>query len=191
MGWTSYMASHYYRNGKVNVKAEMDDAYTWENTDGKCVVLKSKMVGSIYYAAVKHTKKITNETSVVCAVCVTSTSCSDGMNFGYKGMSDSCHPFYYDCPKSILELLTPTDSESANEWRKRCWEKLELNKSRGTLASLPIGTIIKWTAYGKEHKAFKHSPGYQFKKPFWMSLDYDGYVKKNHITENWEVAGQM
>ena len=31
-------------------------------------------------------------------------------------------PYHYECPKSILKLLTPTDNELANEWREKCYE---------------------------------------------------------------------
>ena len=44
----------------------------------------------------------------------------DGMDFGYKDMSESMGPCEDHCPERILDLLTPADSEYANEWRERC-----------------------------------------------------------------------
>lgn len=51
-------------------------------------------------------------------------------NFSYKLMSEEEHPYYYKCPKSILNKLTPTDNEYANDWRKQCIEQHEINRSR-------------------------------------------------------------
>ena len=36
-----------------------------------------------------------------------------------KAIDESSGPFSYDCPKSVFKLLTPTQSEFANEWRKQ------------------------------------------------------------------------
>ena len=56
MGWTSYHATH-YKNGKVDRKAGCD-AYFMEGLNrGYYEVLKSSMVGRVYYAAVKPLKK--------------------------------------------------------------------------------------------------------------------------------------
>ena len=56
MGWTSYHAEH-YKNGKIDRKAECD-AYFLEGLNrGHFDVLKSSMVGSTYYAAIKPLKK--------------------------------------------------------------------------------------------------------------------------------------
>lgn len=34
-------------------------------------------------------------------------------------------PYEDDCPRSILDLLSPTDNEYANAWRARCRARLE------------------------------------------------------------------
>jgi len=46
-----------------------------------------------------------------------------GYEFGYKDMDETMGPFSYDCPERILDLLTPTDNESAMRWRERCRER--------------------------------------------------------------------
>jgi hypothetical protein len=44
----------------------------------------------------------------------------DSVNkFGYKPLSEHCHPLYYDCPERILKL-SDSDSVLALEWRKVC-----------------------------------------------------------------------
>lgn len=181
MGWTSYMATN-YKNGKINVKAEMDKIYTWSNEKQVCKVLKSSMVGRIYYGAIEITKE--NSREVVAAIAITSTSCSDGMNFGYKGMDESMIPCYYDCPKGIMELLTPTDNAESNEWRKRVEEK----RNKPSIGKLPIGSVIRYKLYnGTEITLKKCAPAYQFKTPWWYNEDNGTYVSKRNIPTDFEV----
>lgn len=158
MGWTSIHATH-YKNGKVDRKAECD-AYFMEGLNrGYYEVLKSSMVGRVYYAAVKPLKKYNkdingneiimdipiNEQQVFGVVFLTSIDNQDYYNFSYKDMDESMGPCYYDCPKGILDLLTPTDSEWANNWRTKCRERIEKKNNPNALNKLPEGTVIKVT----------------------------------------------
>lgn len=164
MGWTNYRATHYKWTGKgtrrnhvVDRKAECD-AYFMEGLNaGFYDVLKSSLVGSVYYAAVKPLKKYSKdndgneiivdipieEQEVWGAVFLTSVDSKDYFNFSYKEMSESSGPCYYDCPKGILDLLTPTDNEYANKWRAKCREKLEKKRNPHSLNKLPEGTVIQ------------------------------------------------
>ena len=158
MGWTSYHATH-YKNGKVDRKAECD-AYFMEGLNrGYYDVLKSAMVGNTYYAAVKPLKQYAkddegnkiivdipeNEQRVFAAIFLTSIDSKDYFNFSYKDMDETAGPCYYDCPKGILDLLTPTDSEWANNWRAKCREQLAKKHNPNALNKLPVGTLIKVT----------------------------------------------
>lgn len=142
MGWTEYHASC-YKNGKVDRKAEMDTYYNWEDEHRKVEVLKSSMVGSTYYAAVKSINKTNGYEGVNAVICLTSTNNKDYFNFAYKDMDESCGPYKCDCPKGILDLLTPTKNEYALEWRKQCYENLAAKKNPNAFNKLPVGTIIK------------------------------------------------
>jgi len=128
MGWTSYHATN-YKNGKVDRKAEMDKLFTWSNDHVAMKVLKSSMVSTIYYAAVEEIRD--GERTVFAAVCITGGAdrYDPYFNFSYKDMDETMGPGYYDCPKGILDLLTPTDSEYANEWRRKCREARENKKT--------------------------------------------------------------
>lgn len=164
MGWTSYRATHYKptKNGRLTIdrKAECDAYFLEGLNSGYYEVLKSAMVGSTYYAAVKPLKKYggkdangndvhidiqENEQRVFAAIFLTSTDMTDYYNFSYKDMDESCGPHQTDCPKGILDLLTPTESEWANEWRKACYENLQKKKDKNSLGKLPVGTILKVT----------------------------------------------
>ena len=158
MGWTSYHATH-YKKGNIDRKAECD-TYFLEGLNRGCYdVLKSSMVGSVYYAAVKPLKKYakddggneiivdipTSEQRVFAAVFLTSTDVKDYFNFSYKDMDETVGPCNYDCPKGILDLLTPTNNEYANNWRAECRKQLAKKNNSNALNKLPVGTIIKVT----------------------------------------------
>ena len=142
MGWLEYRADH-YKNGKVDRKAEMDSKYNWEDESRKVEVLKSSMVGSTYYAAVRSFNKENGFECITAAVCLTSTNNKNYYNFAYKDMDESMGPYKYDCPKGILDLLSPTENEYALEWRKQCYENLAKKKNPNGFNKLPVGTIIK------------------------------------------------
>ena len=155
MGWTEYHAYTEYnpktRRYEVNRKAECDRLFNCDmvNGLGKFEVLKSRMVGSTYYAAVKRTTFATEEKPeeviVFAAIVLTSVNSKNYYNFAYKDMSECSGPYKYDCPKSILDLLTPTENEWANEWRQKCYETLKEKNNPNSLNKLPIGTVIKVT----------------------------------------------
>ncbi|WP_054697714.1 DUF6927 domain-containing protein [Syntrophomonas palmitatica] len=67
---------------------------------------------------------------VVALVCLLGYAPKDYYNFGYKEIDESMGPCETECPEKILKLLTPTESEWANEWRKRCWENIKKGKTR-------------------------------------------------------------
>ena len=51
MGWTSYEATYFKKNGDIDRKAECD-AYFMRDNAGHYKVVKSSMKGTVYYAAV-------------------------------------------------------------------------------------------------------------------------------------------
>lgn len=194
MGWTSYHAEH-YKNGKIDRKAECD-AYFLEGLNrGYYDVLKSSMVGSTYYAAVKPLKKYggkdengntiaidipVEEQRVFAVVFLTSTDRKDYFDFSYKDMSEDMGPYQCDCPKSILDLLSPTDNENANEWRKICYQNHEEKKNKknntNSTSRLPVGSVIKVTmpcrtTLYKEGDVvtLTKAYGYGRKRPSWYS----------------------
>ena len=201
MGWTSMNVPTKYKNGKIIIdrKEECDKIFNQDmvtfNSDkviGKFEVLKSAIVGSTYYAAVKRTEFATEdkpENSIVFAVvCLISTNVKDYYNFSYKDIDETCGPYQYDCPQSILSLLTPTDNKYANEWRKSCYDALKCKRRGVSLGNLPIGSEIKYKrGDGTEIILVKHAPAYQFKRSFWMIKGEFEYISSKHIPKNYEV----
>ena len=181
MGWTFRNARHYKTNGDVDRKAEVDSMYTYENDTCKVSVLKSRMVGSVYYGAIKVEEN--GETTVHGSVVLTSSDKPD-FDFGYKAMSETCGPYYFDCPKSILELLSPTDNQNALEWRQACRENLAMPK----LSNLPVGSIIEYDLNGMNFRLTKMAPNRQFKRSWWYRAETNTYVPSRRIPDNWKLV---
>ena len=171
MGWNEVFATHYKPDGSINKKVELDSMYCWENEAYYHKVIKSGFYGSTYYAAVRRLDKLTREESILAVVCLVRTR---GSVLVVKDMDESMGPVYYDCPKSILELLTPTDNENANEWRRMCWNR----KAQPKLSDLGIGTKIRL----EDGTVLIHrAPAYQFKRDWWQVDDQIRYYPKTRI----------
>ena len=109
-----------------------DERYIWKP-------IATALVGTTVYLAVERTEKATGDRIVWAEVCLTA------MENGYlmvKAMAETMGPCECDCPKRILDLLTPTKHEWAQDWRKRCEEKRKA-KVADELAKLPIGAKVK------------------------------------------------
>lgn len=205
MGWTEYAATHFYPNGTVNRKAECDAYFEEGLNRGHYKVVKSAMVGTVYYGAIRILKRLstestednfiwedTPESEQKTVAVVFLTSVRDKYWFAYKNMDETVGPCYNHAPKSVLTALTPLvdldysefGHQSALAWRQQCY----LNANKPKLGQLPIGTRIKYTTYdGEEVILRKHCPAYQFKTPFWYDDETGCYVKKKAIPENFEI----
>lgn len=192
MGWIYEHATHYIvdrkGNRKVDRKKQCDEELAWENDNAKCEVLKSAMRGSVYYAAARITYKGTNSSKVLAAVVLTRLDRGSYCNFGYKAMEETVEPFYYDCPKSILDLLSPTDNLHAVSWREKC---RQISNRRKALEALPVGTVIEWESGDIVYKAKKMAPAYQFKRPWFEDSAGAGFHRKSDIAaSNWRAVSQ-
>lgn len=111
MGWTYYQATYYKKDGTIDrleqCRAEFRKYPSW------ATIVKDIIVGNVYYAAMKSSKS----GEIWALIVVTET---DGNEFGYKDMDETCGPYYYDCPIGILKLLSPIENKYAQEWRKNC-----------------------------------------------------------------------
>lgn len=187
MGWTSYHASHYNRvNGRevVDRLAECDAYFVGGLNAGFYHLKKSAMVGGVYYAAVERSD---GKYGTFGAVILVDVDESLYYNISIKVMSEDMGPAYYDCPASILALLSETDNEFALEWRERCRDEARKKKAPSALARLPIGTKIRFEIGGHTFVAIKHKAAYQFKRPFWMNEESNTYFKRGTIPSNFVI----
>ena len=161
----------YDKNGKVDRKAECDSHFS----DGY-TVLKSSMVGTVYYAAVR--KESTGDVFAA----VTLTSSDKDFNFGYKGMDESCGPNECKCPLSILKLLTPTEYEWAQQWRQHCYNYHSRDKGQ-TLNSIltPGSKYLVWGKYEATFIGFRKRTAI-FQMPDGSRTRFTG-LKPNHVKE--------
>lgn len=203
MGWTSYHATH-YKKGTIDRKAECD-AYFLEGLNaGYYRVVKSAVVGSVYYGAIEALKRYgkpgedgkrpieeipENERRIFGVVLLTSTDSRNYFNFAYKDISEDMGPAEDRCPASVLNALSPTDNEQALAWRERCRANIEASKNPHALKNLPIGSVIRFKAGdGRTIEALRHRPAFQFKRPFWYCPESGRYIPATRIPENYEVV---
>jgi hypothetical protein len=145
MGWL------YTNVGKGQAGAYFKDAFKGETDQVKIEVIQGAFVGwKEYYCAVKRTHKDTGESYVFAVACMVNYCPKSYHNFGYKDMDESMGPYMYNCPESILKLLTPSEemarisgskSTTSKAWRIACWEKVIESKM---VAKLEDGAIIKF-----------------------------------------------
>ncbi len=112
MGWTT-----------MHRKTPVKDWFASEINSGLNKVVEVKIVHrKELYAAIQK------ENGEVVAFMYLLDYKKDGYyNFGYKSMDETCMPYYFKCPKSILDKLTPTTNEYAIQWREEC-RKYHQNK---------------------------------------------------------------
>ena len=125
MGWTGIFNAIRKSNGTIDRKETLEREFSgWSNGESITKMLKGSMAGSVFYAAMETTTPAGRE--VWALVVLTSTN---GAEFCYKDMDETCGPCEASCPVSILDALTPTTNETANSWRQRCRENIEKKKT--------------------------------------------------------------
>ena len=116
MGWTEL-----HKENGLLLKDFFKREFIMDNNKHRGEVIDCKSVGwNSVYIAYKVTKKKDNTSRIIALVVLIQRKSNDYYNFAYKDMYENENPFYYNCPKSILELLTKTNNPYALEWRKQC-----------------------------------------------------------------------
>lgn len=107
-------------------------------------VLQTAYKAPMFYAAIETVHKETGERMVWAAV-IKVTQTRGDYGFCYKTMTESMGPYEANCPASILDLLTPTDDECANEWRARCRKNLEAEISDKEIKKrIAPGSVLRY-----------------------------------------------
>lgn len=121
----------------------------------KGTIIDSYTKNGVFYGAVQHDKGIS-------ALIILIRHSKGYYNFSYKWMDESFHPYYYDCPTRILDLLTPTDNEASNNWRAICRKQNSMKLWKGDVVVF--------------ERPIKFSNG--------QTLDTFTYVRGNTFTRN-------
>lgn len=135
-------------------------------TDSPCTyrVLDHSIVGlKTFYAAVEQVHKETGERRVWAAVFLLGYCPKSEHNFGYKDMDESMGPWETECPERILDLLTPTESGYANDWRTRC---RAYHAARRARPKIEVGDTLKYG--GRAYKVGSRAGR------SWLIYDADG-----------------
>lgn len=134
MGWLTMTAAGMGEHKRP--KAYLDAQFSFSPDAAKdrptgLRVLRSSMVGQVYYAAVQS-YEAAGPKSVFAVVCLTrwNPKARDGHIFGYKDMDESCGPYEAQCPARILDLLTEPANDYAREWREKCRARLRLTERK-------------------------------------------------------------
>jgi len=175
MGW-----SYTYKPKEQSVEEFFRKQFDYDK-DGKSGRVIACAVKSFKTAYIAYEIKTPEKREVIAIVCLLDYKRNDLCNFGYKDMDECMGPCYYDCPRRILRLLTPTDNESARAWRKQCDENLQKREA----SKLAKGQRIKLIAplvfkSGREqdtfrflhHSTFTDETGYLYRIPRWKTYEF-------------------
>lgn len=142
MGWT-YTSRGRGTTHDAWFKQELSDASKTEDGHGLLKVMGGGPGQRAVYGAYR-----TREGKVIAVVCLIDWRIHDYYNFGYKDMEESMGPCEHDCPRAILEMLSPVSevyegklAEWAQAWRDRCWARINERKARRPLKK---GAIVKF-----------------------------------------------
>lgn len=108
MGWT------FMRGKPRDERIEVERLFTPADPANVTMdVLQLVKRGSVWYGAIRTTVK-GQEPVVWAAIIKTQVYRGD---WGYKDMDETCGPYHWDAPLSLLDKLSPTDNAYALEWR--------------------------------------------------------------------------
>lgn len=124
------------------------------NYINKCEGLELVDIAVVNLRTVYMAVRVIELDYVYCLVYLIHNSPKAVFNFGYKDMSEFCGPNAYDCPKRILDVLTPLDKikqlepdfgDNSFEWAKNWREENLRVQTKGTelTKALRKGKIIK------------------------------------------------
>lgn len=131
MGWTTY------HRPKGESDCEHFQHVLLANTNYE--IVECATASSVFYAAVR-----TKTTGEVWALVVLMQRTRGYHNFGYKDLDETAGPGVYDAPAKILDALTPTDNESALEWRQQCRNNLKKRaEARKRQRAVTVGVVIQ------------------------------------------------
>lgn len=105
-------------------------------------------------------------------------------DWGYKRITETMHPFYYDCPKRILDA---SNCAAGQKWRDACRERVTQKaearrKARLLSATLKPDDRVIWTATGETVRIL-YPAGVRTKRGSIAATKSDGRVFAYRLTE--------
>lgn len=175
MGWTGM-------DKPDNVSDWMKRQLTWESGGAKNTCLDVAIVQrQTGYAAVETVHEDgTREIWAAVFALHFFPRAQHGETFSYKDMTEHMGPNEVDCPKRILDRLTPTDSQYANEWRAKCRERLARRDANrvadGAYVRFANRMHFKVNTWGDEREADRDTFRIEVRgrRVAFMAIDDDG-----------------
>lgn len=178
MGWTFT----HREKGRSNADWFFDECF---RDSERYTLVETATVRGTFYAAVRDAKL--DQTWCFVALTRWERNPRDGFNFGYKDMDETMGPCEASAPARVLDALTPTDSEYANEWRARCRETIA---QRERAKSVKPGVIVRfigkrfveglYTFVGKLHRyrdIWTDENGRYVRLPGWREVPFEVVVE--------------
>jgi hypothetical protein len=137
MGWTGtqWHGSGTRKNFLIHEFNQESDTHKWWLSD---VSMRGAVAYCIYWQLEKATGKQTHEGMVI----LTEKRKDEPYWIFYKEIGESCLPYYYDAPVSLIKKLNELGepcNDNARQWRDRCLESAEKAKIK-----VELGTIIEF-----------------------------------------------
>jgi hypothetical protein len=135
MGWTF---THVEKGASVSEFFANQFNYTREDGSyGKVLLCKS----TPHEAYIAYERKLVGQEPEVTAIVCLIHRVKAHFNFGYKDMDETMQPYYYNCPKEVLALLTPTTNMNAQVWRNECANN---NAQKVLTKALKKGDVVEF-----------------------------------------------
>jgi len=187
MGWTG---SQFYGKSR---KEFLIKEFTQENETHKWYLTDVSMKGAVCYCIHWVEDKTTGTLQHEALVILTEKRRDEPDWIFYKNMGESCGPYYFDAPVSLIKKLNNLGmpfNTSAKNWRDKC-----LANASKAKVKVSLGTILKfdrqldfrafkedtftYTSYfGKD--AFKATNGTICKIPKWKTRTFE-IVGESHV----------
>lgn len=136
------------------------------------------------YAAVEFTDKETGHSEVGAVTFMIRYTRDSYEQFGYKSVGEEAGPVIARAPQKILDKLTPTDNEHAQNWRRACQERLD----RHAANKVAKDEFVRFPEPLRDSSGTTHTL-FRMMSPtssLFMSLDEDlGYEKGVFTMKGW------
>ena len=130
MGWC-------FEQKPANVKQYFQGYVHYEDDHIRIRALDIALKLNAAYIAIEEIDKQNQSRRVYAMVVLLKYVRGDDLDFGTKWISEEAGPVENDCPERILDALTDTDNQNANEWRMRCRHAIACRMP-------PVGTKVKF-----------------------------------------------
>jgi hypothetical protein len=163
MGWTGsqWHGSGTRKNFLIHEFNQENDTHKWWLSD---VSMRGAVAYCIYWCKDKATGVETHEGMVI----LTEKRKDEPYWIFYKEVGESCLPYYFDAPVSLIKKLNELGepcNDNARQWRDRCLENAQRAKIK-----VELGTIIQFMKTFK----FTSRSGVFEEDTFTISTDWNG-----------------